>query len=356
MGMATAFSPRLIQTRTFIARRDQIGKLKLMDAMKPGEKVAHVFEKGNEAYFALHQALATALKNDGSTVFDDVLGHVQCFNSMADMNAWVDKASALVDETAANATSLALATPEPRRIEILDNMVTISDVGKRPNNQDYSIIEKYLDADIAIGADGAGGKPAGDYASQRAAEFIHDHLVDNFIVFLTRNDAAIEDLIREAIVLANKTIWEEGLTIESKKGMGTTIDVMVRVGKEIYYGHAGDGRIYRIRKGQRIAQITKDDRITSLNQLTKAVGLDGSIDPTVGHFTLEEGERVLWCSDGLHPGKEEHAFRALMQQEAEKQQPEFAEAMVNAALQNPKSNDNATVIVLEDKIVLGENI
>jgi protein phosphatase len=98
--------------------------------------------------------------------------------------------------------------------------------------------------------------------------------------------------------------------------MGTTLVVGVFRDNRLLLGHVGDSRCYRLRAG-RLAQITHDhsllqEQIDSglitaeqakhahhKNLVTRALGIDPSVDPEIHEYDAAPRDIYLLCSDGL---------------------------------------------------------
>lgn len=164
---------------------------------------------------------------------------------------------------------------------------------------------------LLIVADGMGGHIGGEIASSIAVKSIKEYVEDNFYKY-TDN----EEIIREAILLANKNIYEKSLSNSDLNGMGTTITVSLIINDAIYIGHVGDSRAYLLR-GEVLNQITEDHSyINELlkkgaitkeeaeihpmkNLITRAVGTDKYIVIDTYKDYLQNKDVLIMCSDGL---------------------------------------------------------
>src|SRR5262245_6093698 len=122
-----------------------------------------------------------------------------------------------------------------------------TDIGRvRTNNEDSSFAGRRL---VAV-ADGIGGLPAGELASQIA------------IAALQPLEAAdvIDPLpaLRKAVQAANARILELSDSNPAVEGMGTTVTALLLAPGGLGLVHVGDSRAYRLRAGaSRVEQITK---------------------------------------------------------------------------------------------------
>jgi len=198
-----------------------------------------------------------------------------------------------------------------------------SDVGrKRKVNEDSFAVDEARG--IYIVADGMGGHGNGATASQTAASVAREHLNAN-IVKLERyrddpseqNRAAATAAVEQAIQAACERVFRIGQQDSAKRGMGTTMDVIVRAGDRAILGHVGDGRVYLVRGGQGY-RLTKDHTIvaqqveagiitaadaeqsTLRGVLTRAVGTHASVQVDTLVVDLAGGDILMMCSDGVH--------------------------------------------------------
>lgn len=193
----------------------------------------------------------------------------------------------------------------------------LTDVGvKREKNEDSISLPAENDGiKLFILADGMGGAKAGEKASQLAIKTIRDYIRLNFIK-IERTKEEIEEVIRKAMVEANKQVFELSMDNQEYNGMGTTVVVVLIYRGRIYIGHIGDSRVYRLRQSV-LRQLTKDHSYVQelirqgtitieeaknhpqKNVLLKALGCDRDIVPDVITKGFVKGDIILMCSDGL---------------------------------------------------------
>lgn len=193
----------------------------------------------------------------------------------------------------------------------------LTDTGiKREKNEDaISIPSENEGIKLFILADGMGGANAGEKASQLAIDSIRDYIRFHFIK-IERNKEQIEEMIRKAMVEANRKIFELANEYQELRGMGTTVIVALLYRGRLYIGHIGDSRVYRLRKSV-LRQLTKDHSYVQelvrqgsitieearnhpqKNVLLRALGCDRDIMPDVITKGFVRGDIILLCSDGL---------------------------------------------------------
>ena len=130
------------------------------------------------------------------------------------------------------------------------------------------------------------------------------------------SDAAIQTTMTSALLAANSTIYEKAQQEEDLRGMGTTAAVAVLRGNQLYVAHVGDSRVYLFSEGKQVpltkdhsivqsmvdrGEITEDEARThpQKHYITRALGVQATVDVDFDQFTIEETDRVLLCSDGL---------------------------------------------------------
>lgn len=239
-----------------------------------------------------------------------------------------------------------------------------TDVGKkRKNNEDSYAVD--ADRGVYIVADGMGGHASGEDASRFAVSMTREHLNANAYAIeqyrATPNDqtkAALLQVIEKAIQGACARVYAIGQAEPQKRGMGTTIDVVVRVGSQVVLGHVGDSRVYVVRNGQSyrltedhtlVAQQVKAgvmspedaEQSTMKGILTRAVGTHASVQVDTLLLDLMAGDVLLLCTDGLHKYLHDQEIPARLREAS----PAQVQALIDHALASGGS-DNVTAIVL----------
>ncbi len=185
----------------------------------------------------------------------------------------------------------------------------------RTHNEDSLLVDEARG--IFLLADGMGGHQAGEIASAIAVSQAYAYLREQGRQNggpPSLSSAAQLDSVKNAILFAHRAIKEEANSAPHLRGMGTTLLIMLIKDDEAYISHVGDSRAYRIR--DRIERLTKDHTAAippglsgSIFQehphaershiLSQAVGTPGGIVPETHQITLQEGDILLLCSDGL---------------------------------------------------------
>jgi PPM family protein phosphatase len=187
----------------------------------------------------------------------------------------------------------------------IDDQGFRSDTGRQRNANEDSF---FVRAPIFVVADGMGGAQAGEVASKAAA--------DAFDVDLPEGPP--EQILRETIDAANRSIHELARADPSRAGMGTTLTAAIvnSEREEVAIGHVGDSRAYRLRGG-RLEQLTRDHSLVEEMRrkgqltdaqaadhpqrsiITRALGPEPEVEPDVHTVAASPGDVFLICSDGL---------------------------------------------------------
>ncbi|MDZ4720200.1 MAG: PP2C family serine/threonine-protein phosphatase [Roseiflexaceae bacterium] len=216
----------------------------------------------------------------------------------------------------------------------------LRDVGRvRAVNQDsvYVLVstipreENDLLLGLFVVADGMGGHDAGEVASRIAITTVARHILAELLVPALEDNfgAALQQLVIEAVVEANRAIWEYGQATHSD--LGTTCTVALVLGRTIYIGHVGDSRAYLL-EGDTLRQLTIDHsavgRLIQLGQLEpiearehplrsqlyRTVGQAPDVHVDLVQRPLGAATHLLLCSDGLWGMVDDTALRdALLQ-------------------------------------------
>ncbi|HTU58613.1 MAG TPA: Stp1/IreP family PP2C-type Ser/Thr phosphatase, partial [Polyangiales bacterium] len=197
----------------------------------------------------------------------------------------------------------------------------MTDVGRvRDANEDSFLVDESLG--LAIVADGMGGHAAGEVASSIAVQVCRDTIARerDLLGRYERGDAVgrqdVLRLMEQAVQNACAAVYAEAQKDPTKRGMGTTMVVLMLIGPRGFIAHVGDSRIY-LTRSQSVHQLTQDhslinellkrgrltpEQIAKLNMknaVTRAVGVYESVEVDTLDFDVLAGDQFLLCSDGL---------------------------------------------------------
>jgi len=235
-----------------------------------------------------------------------------------------------------------------------------TDRGPREGENQDSIVGVIIEGPpriaLAIVADGMGGAKAGEHASQEAVKVVQHYLVGSGLP--TVENAATR--LRDAITLANKSIYDKGKSSTEMEGMGCTIVVALVIDDVYWIASVGDSRAYLVRNSES-HQLTDDHTWVNArvreglltpeqaanhslkHVLDRALGTETTIEVDVWpDDVLEEGDVLLLCTDGLYGVLEDGDIPNLV---AGRTPEDAATALVDRALNAP-THDNTSVIVL----------
>jgi protein phosphatase len=123
-------------------------------------------------------------------------------------------------------------------------------------------------------------------------------------------------VLRDAVSRANKIIYQTAQSQTHCEGMGTTLVAALFYDNKVSVAHVGDSRAYRLRGGE-FEQLTLDhsllqelvdrgfyseeeaQRSTNRNYVTRALGVEPTVDVEVHEFDVLPDDIYLLCSDGL---------------------------------------------------------
>jgi len=123
-------------------------------------------------------------------------------------------------------------------------------------------------------------------------------------------------LLRNAVIEADRNIYEAAMTDPALSGMGTTLTALLFCGGYVHLGHVGDSRAYLYRNGKarqltedhswiqeqvRAGLLTPEEAKESRfrNIITRSVGFEPSVEPDLVGLPVQAGDCYLLCSDGL---------------------------------------------------------
>jgi protein phosphatase len=190
-----------------------------------------------------------------------------------------------------------------------------TDVGmvRRTNQDAFGVVEPLT---LAVICDGMGGIAGGEIASHVA--------LDNFLEVAKQEIEASRSADAErtkralfrAAAAANRAVRARASYDTRFLGMGTTLVAARLDGDEVTVVNVGDSRAYLVRGGV-ARQITRDhsyvaeqmrmglmtegeaERSPLQSAITRAIGIDDDVQPDFYTETVQAGDELLLCSDGL---------------------------------------------------------
>ena len=181
----------------------------------------------------------------------------------------------------------------------------------RENNEDALLVRE---PSLFAVADGMGGYAAGEIASRSTIKAFEaaPHSLRH-----EQEEQNIRKVMLEAFDKANTHVYKMAVSNESYSGMGTTMTALYLPGDgHGYCCHVGDSRLYLFRN-DKLEQLTHDHTLVAdlkeqgkitdeeafvhpqRNILLQALGVEETVNADFFSFRLQEGDRLLLCSDGL---------------------------------------------------------
>ena len=193
---------------------------------------------------------------------------------------------------------------------------------KRDHNEDAFLIDD--DLCLYVVADGMGGHAAGEVASSTTIQILQKELSKHIELLQSYSPDCGEELRHEILSVAEESIQKACLEIyrmgqedKQRRGMGTTMSMLLLSGSGAFVAHVGDSRVYLVREGE-IHQLTVDHTLVNeqlrrgviskdearkakyKNVITRAVGIQEQVRVDTLHMDVLPFDRFLLCSDGLH--------------------------------------------------------
>jgi serine/threonine protein phosphatase PrpC len=233
----------------------------------------------------------------------------------------------------------------------------VSRKGGREKNEDRMGYCYTRDSGLFALADGMGGHPEGEVASQLALQTLAAAFQREAKPSLKSPLRFLQDSILAGHHQLLRYATEKGLVDTPR----TTVVACVLQGRAAFWAHCGDSRLYLVRGGKLIAR-TRDHSYTELQQtLSQVVPIDAKFNrsvlftclgspgkpvvDTVGPVTLQSGDRLIVCSDGLWSQLDDDAIVDLL---STRSLSDAVPEMVERALRNGGTHgDNVTVLAVE---------
>jgi protein phosphatase len=200
-------------------------------------------------------------------------------------------------------------------------MVASSHPGQvRSNNEDSVLANPLLG--LVVLADGMGGYNAGEVASGMATAVLGSELEHAFARRAPNEvgqDGRVwaREALADVIARTNAAIHHASRSQQKYSGMGTTLVMGQFFDNRVVVAHVGDSRLYRLREGA-FSQLTRDHSLLqeqidsglvtpeqarfsrNKNLVTRALGVEATVDIDLNEFEVLPGDVYLLCSDGLN--------------------------------------------------------
>ena len=199
--------------------------------------------------------------------------------------------------------------------ELLLDAGWASDVGRaRQDNQDRVLF--LPEEGLFAVADGMGGLPRGKEAAEMVCALVTEYLPP-----LAAGEPEADELadrLQKAVEAVNDEICAVGNPPGQPPAYGSTLCGVMLYGEEAILFNVGDSRVYLLRRQEPLAQLTVDHSLAQVlldngeisaeeasthpgrSRLTRFMGMPGRVNADVFRCPLENGDRLLLCSDGLY--------------------------------------------------------
>jgi protein phosphatase len=209
-------------------------------------------------------------------------------------------------------------------------------------------------------ADGVGGLDLGEVASATAVSVITEEFAK------AQSGAMLISLLPRLIHFANAAVHDRTLSPQYRgKKMATTVVACALRHDQAIVSHVGDSRCYLVRNGK-AKQITQDH--TWVNEqrklglisasdiaesdarhvLIRSLGPEMFVSPDTTALTLQPGDMLVLCTDGLHDEMSGPMIAEIVSQQ--KNIDEIARELVTRAVEID-GNDNTTAQVIRVRSV-----
>jgi serine/threonine protein phosphatase PrpC len=233
----------------------------------------------------------------------------------------------------------------------------VSRKGGRQKNEDRMGYCYTRSSAIFLLADGMGGHPQGEVAAQLAIQTIS--------TLFQRDAQPVVSDVAAFLDSAALTAHRQILRYAVEKGMSdmprTTVVVALVQEGAVTWMHCGDSRLYHVRQDDLLCRtrdhsyqeqqhmappLLKSNSGVNRNVLFTCLGSPASpVIEIAGPFILQQGDKVLLCSDGLWDGlSEDDIVYHLGQKTVNKAVPDLVE---KALKKGGSSSDNVTAIAFE---------
>ncbi len=201
-------------------------------------------------------------------------------------------------------------------------------------------------------ADGVSSAEAGKEASHSSVErFLKEY-------YLTPDTWSVGQSGEKILSTLNLRLYRKSHDfIAEGKGFLSTFSALVIKGQTGHFFHIGDSRIYLLRKDHtqsegkpELIRLTTDHTAVISDEksfLSRALGMDNHLPLDYGRQSLQRGDRLLLCSDGIHDFIEPESLLSCLSANASAE--EITRDLIDHALDGG-SDDNvsAVVAIIED--------
>ncbi len=168
--------------------------------------------------------------------------------------------------------------------------------GTQLTGDDYALVKNYDDLCVAVVCDGVGSATEGANAAKRTAT----QLINSFKT--KPNSWSIQKSIETFIHSINSVLYQESMQNYERPELVTTLTIVVIQGDRLYGANVGDSRVY-LHRNKNLTQLSHDHSMDEEGYegvLTEAIGMQESVSIHYFENSIQKGDRILLCSDGLY--------------------------------------------------------
>jgi len=208
-------------------------------------------------------------------------------------------------------------------------------------------------------ADGMGGHANGQDASRLAIQTIIEHILPKLLK--NPNEDEYAKLLVAGIQSANLAVHQRN--IEQRGDMGTTVTGALVVDNIAYVVNVGDSRTYLYRESDGLKKITNDHSVVASlveagiikpddiythpkrSHIYRSLGEKPNVEVDLFTVPLQEGDKLLLCSDGLWDMVRDPKIEDLIKNPASNPSA-TSDSLIQAAFEGG-GEDNVSVIVIQ---------
>jgi serine/threonine protein phosphatase PrpC len=221
--------------------------------------------------------------------------------------------------------------------------VTTHGLSRNPKavSDDATCVRQRAETAIVALADGIGSSEEGGQAARRAVGMITDYYLAKPQTWSPRRALA------EFTTQINRVFFQESQARHGSSELVCTLSVVVIAGDQLHGLNVGDSPVYLWRK-DRLSTLSQSHALTQegmTHVLARAVGLEATMEPHYFETTIEDGDVIMLCSDGVSNALPEETIAKLLSRHTS------ARSIVSAAREAEEEKkekpDDASAIVID---------